>query len=233
MTISLVLDIVTVAVVLLFVVIGFCSGFIKTAVRLIGAVMAAVIAALLSGPLAQWIYSTFVHERAMQMITEKVNQGVADTAATLAEQIEAVTAVLPETLRNMLAVYGATVNPAQGAPKASDALVPTVMTEVITPVCLAVLQVIVFLVLFLILYILARLLGAVIDKVFSSLPLVKQTNQLLGLVVGFGEGVLVLFVLCFGLQLYMSLAGAGSALTLGDIQQTRLLSWVMHINPFI
>lgn len=233
MTIALVLDIAVAALVILFTVIGVHRGFIKSVVRLLGFVVAVVAAALASTPIAQLLYDKLLYTQAEALVAQKVQEGVAAAATTLNEQITAVLASLPEGVQSLLTMYGVDASGMAGTAQTSEALVPTIMDGIITPLCVAVLQLIVFLVLFLVLFLVIRLLGKLIDKIFASLPVIKQVNGLLGGVLGFAEGVLVLFVLCFGLQLYMTFTGAGSLITIEQLEQTYLLEWAMNSNPIL
>ncbi len=233
MSVSLILDIAVAALVILFTVIGVRRGFIKSVVRLLGFIVAVVAAALASTPIAQVLYDNLLHAQAEALVAQKVQEGVATAATSLSEQIAAVLTSLPEGVQSLLTMYGVDASGMTGAAQTSDALVPTIMNGIITPLCVAILQLIVFLVLFLVLFLVIRLLGKLIDKIFASLPLIKQVNGLLGGVLGFAEGVLVLFVLCFGLQLYMTLTGANSLLSMDQLEQTYLLEWAMNHNPIL
>lgn len=233
MTIELILDIAAAVLLVLFTLIGVRRGFIRSVVRLLGFVLSVVAAAVASMPIAQYVYEAFFYSPIQAMVSQKVQEGVASAATGLAEQVTAVLSSLPKGVQSLLSVYGTDGNGLSGAAQTGEALVSTVVDSVITPLCTALLQVIVFLVLFLVLFLLIRLLGKLIDKVFSSLPVIKQINGVLGGVLGFAEGVLVLFVLCYALELYMTLTGENSLLTVGQLEGTRLLSWLMNHNPIL
>ncbi len=233
MTVSWILDIAVAALLVVCTAIGVRRGFIKSVVRLLGFVVAVVGAAIVSMPVAQYIYKTFFHTMIESAVSQKVQEGVTAAATSLSEQVAAVLSSLPRGVQSLLTAYGADGNHLSGAAQTGEALVSTVMNDVITPLCTAVLQVIVFLVLFLVLFLIIRLFGKVLDKIFASLPVIKQVNGLLGGVLGFAEGVLILFVLCFALQLYMTLTGADSVLTSSQLAQTRLLNFAMTHNPIL
>lgn len=233
MKIPLILDIAVAALLVLFTVIGVRRGFIKSVVRLLGFVVAMAVSAIVSMPIAQYVYKAFFYTPIETMVAQKVQEGVAAAATSLSEQVTAVLSSLPGGVQSLLAVYGVDGNVLNGAVQTGDSLVPTVMNSVITPLCTAVLQVIVFLVLFLVLFVIIRLFGKVLNKIFASLPLIKQLNGVFGGVLGFAEGVLVLFVLCFGLQLYMTFTGADSVLTSSQLAETHLLNFAMTHNPIL
>jgi len=233
MTVSWILDIAVAVLLILFTVIGMRRGFIRSVVRLLGFVVAMIASAVVSMPIAQYLYTAFFYTKLETAVAQKVQEGVAAAATSLSEQVASVLSSLPSGVQSLLTVYGADTVDMSGAVQTGEALVPTVMDGIITPLCTAALQVIVFLVLFLVLFLVIRLLGKLIDKIFASLPVIKQINGALGGVLGFAEGVLVLFVLCFALQLYMTLAGANSLLTTAQLEQTHLLGWAMTHNPIL
>ena len=233
MTTALILDILAIALAIVFLIVGIHRGFIKSIVRLLGFAASMIASALISSPVATWLYNTFLHDRMELAVSEKVQQGVADAAQTLNEQIQAITESLPDFLQNLLTVFGDNAQSVSGTAQPNDSLVPTVMDNVVAPVCTALLQIIVFLVLFLILFFVVQLLGKLLDKIFSNIPVIKQLNGLLGGALGLAEGALVVFVLCAALQLYVSLAGDGSMLSMDALEQSRVLKWFMEINPFV
>ncbi len=233
MTVSWILDIVTVLVAVLFVLVGYRRGFIKSVVRLIGFAVSVVAAALLSNPIAAKLYDMLFRAQVETLVTQKVEEAAASASASLQEQITSVIASLPQSIQSLMSMYGVDVQEFVGAAQPAQALAATVLDQIVTPLCVMVLQLIVFLVLFLVLFLLVRLVGKLLDKIFASLPVIKQINGLLGAVIGFAEGVLVLFVLCYGVQLYMSLTGAQSAITAADLDQTYILRYLMDVNPIL
>lgn len=229
----MILDGIVVAIAVIFVIIGCVNGFIKTVVRLVGVIASALVAALGAHPLAQWLYETVFYTHVEQFVTEQVQNGAASAAQSLSEQIESVTASFPQGFQSLFEMLGLHAMIRDGAAQSAQALVPTVMEQLVTPLCMTVLGALVFLVIFVVLFILIHLLGIWMDKVFSSIPTTKKANRLLGGVLGFAESIPVVFALCFAVQLYMTLAGAHSVLSVEDIRQTYILEWLMQVNPIL
>ncbi len=230
---SFVLDGALIVLALLFVFLGYRRGFIKSVIRLLGFVAALVAAVLISVPLSQWIYDGFFHTQVETYITEKAGEVAASSAGTLAEQVDGVIATLPQSAQDLLTMYGVQTDGFEGAAQSVDTLIPTVMQRIVTPLCTAVLQLVVFLILFIVLFIAVRLVGALLDKVFTSLPIIKQANGLLGAVLGFAEGILMLLVVCSGVQLFMTFVADQTVFTTSDIEQTYIMRYLMEINPFL
>lgn len=228
--VSMVLDLAVAACVVIAVVAGVKRGFIKSVIGLVGLIAAVVLAAMLTGPLAQTIYVSAFEAPLTEAVEAAVANATENVASTLTEQVENVTAGLPEVLQALLLTdtsFGETA----GEAVPSEQLTAVFM-EILEPLCVTAVQIVVFLLLFILLLIAVKLLGGVVDKVFSSLPVIKQANGLLGGVVGAAQGLLLVFVLCFALELYMTFAGAEAFITREQLSQTFLVKHFIAWNPF-
>ena len=229
----MILDGILAVIAVLFTVIGGVRGFIKTAVRLIGALASALIATFAAQPLAVWLYDAVFHTQVEQFVTVQVQNGVAAAAQSLNEQIDAVTGTLPQGLQSLFLLLDTEAAIQSGAAQSAEQLIATVMEQVAAPLCTAALQVIVFVVLFAVLFILIHVLGICLDKTFSSMESTKKANHLFGGVLGFLESIPLILVLTVAVQLYMTFAGAHSVITVQDIENTYLMEWLMQVNPLL
>ena len=227
---SWILDIVAVGVVILMLILGVRRGFIKTAVRLIGIIAALVAAALISTPVAEWIYTTWIASSARETVAAAAAEATVTAAQTVSEQVSAVIAALPSLMQSGIGAMGLGSVGVTGAPLAAEKLTTLMMETVISPLCVSLLQAVLFLLIFLAVYILARILAKMMDKVFSSLPIIRQINALLGGALGVLEGVAVVYLLTLVLRLYMTMAGAGSFVTAADIDATYLVQYIMDFR---
>lgn len=218
-----ILDLAAVAVAIVFVIWGVRRGFIRTAVHLIGGVVALVAAALISTPVAQWVYDQFLQVPLTEFVSDQVQLATVAAANTLQEQLSAVFAGLPPFLSGLLGLYDPTALTADGAVLATNELTTMIVGSILRPVCVTLVQMVAFLVVFLIAYAVMRLLGGALHKVFASLPLLNRINDALGGVLGFAESLLVIYLLTLLLELYMTMAGAGSVVTPADIEATYIL----------
>jgi uncharacterized membrane protein YfcA len=112
-----------------------------------------------------------------------------------------------------------------GAPIAIEKLTTLMMDAVIAPLCVSLLQAVLFLLIFIAVYIAAHFLAKAMDKVFSSLPIIRRVNALLGGVLGAIEGVAFVYLLTLVLRLYMTMAGAGSVVTAADIEASYIVEF--------
>lgn len=229
----MILDGIVIAIAATFTVVGCVRGFIKSAVRLIGAIAAAIAAAFGASPIATWLYETVFYTSVEQFVEKQIQDGAAMAAQSLSDQITAITTSLPQGLQSVLALLGTETMIQDGAAQTADKLLPTVMEQLVTPLCMTVLQAIAFLALFFTLFILIHLLGIWMDKIFSKKTSTKTVNRVLGAVLGLAESVPLLLALCLAVQIYLTLAGAQSVFNVEDIEQTYILEWLMQVNPLM
>ncbi len=227
---AMVLDLIAAALVVVAVIVGIKRGFIKSIIGLVGLIAAAVLAAMFASPLASTVYDSVIEKPLSAAVENAVETSAQSVASTVGEQIENATAGLPDILQAMLA---ADVSWEDNAAAAVDAAaLSETLTGLLKPICISVVQVLMFLLLFIVILIAIKMLGGVIDKLFSSLPVIKQANGALGGVIGAVQGILLVFVLCFALELYMTLTGADAMITREQLSQTVIVKHFMAFNPF-
>ncbi len=235
--VSVLLDAILIAVTVFCLALGIKRGFVKSIVRMIGSLASLIVSFLISGPVAEWLFHTMFRSSVEQAVRNAVGSDVTASVSSLAEQWGAVLAGLPDVIRNGLASVGiqtpeqlGAAVAEQGAATAGDAA-RVMVDHLIAPLCVTLLQVIVFILLFIVLSFLVRFLAKMLSAVFSAIPLVREANKALGAVAGLLQGAMIVLVLTAALQLYMTMSGAGSAVTAADLDQTWITKWVMDINP--
>ncbi len=225
---SVILDVIIVAVFVIALVWSVKRGFIKAMTGLISFVAALAVALWLSAPVAGWAYSTLVAPPVSAAL-EQVQTDVGQSAATSAD---AVLEGLPDGVRNLLTSVGISSGDdltAKLSPNGSGTLIERVITDVIEPTATALLRMIAMLLLFLLTSFLVSLLLKVVDKVFK-LPLLKGVNQTLGFIPGVLNGVVSVLLAVAIIQILCSL---GVLITPEQIAGTAILSRLTAINPFV
>lgn len=100
-----VLDILIVAVCVVFIVVGAYRGLIRSAAHFLGAVLAACLASALGGPLAQWVFDTLFRPALVERIGESLTSfGSGDTLAA----VQQVLSSLPDFILRALEQAGVT-----------------------------------------------------------------------------------------------------------------------------
>ena len=99
--------------------------------------------------------------------------------------------------------------------------------DVIRPLAIGLFCVVLFIILVILLLVLVKLLTALIKPV-SKLPVIRQADGLLGAAIGLAKAVLFVLIAVSVMQL---LASSGKLITMEQLQDTLLASWVAQHSP--
>ena len=206
--------------------IGYKRGFFRTIMRLISLAVALVAAALLSQPAAQLLYNALLRNR----VTEFVTDAFAKTGQTVSASVESMMSSLPGILQHALSADGLTssaevltragVSAGAAPAEASSA----VLSRVVEPLTVTLLSGACFIVIF-ILCLIAMLLITRAADLATKLPVLKQVNGVLGLLVGIAEGLILVWVLARGLTWLASALAPNEWLSPAVLDRT----WVLRL----
>lgn len=185
---SILLDGIVVAVVVLFALLGLRKGFIKSLAGLIGAIAALIVALTVSRFAAEWIFNAWIRTPLLETITRSLTESGATTAEGIVE-------ALPGYLQNLLGWAGGETASLNSAIASSSDTVARVLVTVLSPAIINLLMIVLTIVLFVIFLLLIRLLLRLLNKVAQA-PILRQVNGLLGFLFGIGKGILIVWLLC-------------------------------------
>ncbi len=198
---SIVLDIIVVAVVVLFALLGLRKGFLKSLMGFVGAVAALVLALTVARFAASWIFETWVR----QPLADTISQALTESGAATAEgALDA----LPGYLTGLLGLADGGTEAIVGAIASSSSSLAAVLVTALAPVITNLIMVVLAIVLFFVFLLLVRLALRLLNRVAKA-PVLRQVNGLLGFLFGMGKGLLVVWLLC-------ALAGAAAPLWAGE-----------------
>ena len=169
-------------------------GFFKTVLRLGAWIVSVVLAGSLSAALAPPAYEAFAARPARALIEQQIDAAVSGSQAAQAAQ--QVIAELPEAVRQLADFAGV---PTEGL---IDNLQSNFSTEgaaalleqsVVAPIATAVIRLVICLALFVLLVILLRVACHWLEKL-RKVPVLKQTDWILGAALGVIKGALLVFV---------------------------------------
>lgn len=228
---SWILDGIIVLLLVIAVVLGYKRGFITTAVQLAGYVFAFLIAMSLSTTVAEFTYDHFIGEK----ITESVSVAFSDnTGSTVSEKVEGMLETLPAFLQTALSeneeVQNALTNIENKTENTITAVTETVVEQILRPVVVALLRFVIFLILFLILLLVVKLLSKLV-KPLAKLPLIRQIDGLLGIVLGAVNGCVFSIVAVTVMQLIITAGSTTGPFTAENLQNSLLASWIADMNP--
>ena len=223
------LDILLVALFALCVWLGWRRGFIKTVSGLIALVVAVLVASVLSGPIANAVYSTAVEPVVLTTLEEQFTTEALPAATEIDTALEKLPAFVTGLLKAGEMDSGAAILEKVNAVAAGETVARAITDRVITPIVLPLLQMLCSVILFIVAYLLAAIVLRLLDVV-AKLPLLKQLNNLLGVVAGALTGaVWVVFVS----RILFTLAWLGwlAWLTPTVLEQTWLTAFANSLIP--
>ncbi len=223
-----ILDGVLLLIVIVTVALGYRRGFIRSVVQLVGLIAAVVIASSLSGSLSTLVYDSFVSEPLQNKVVEAVENAGSGVAS---ERLDSALESLPPFLVNA-------INQNDQATQALDdlqntvvdsttSLAKTLVNTVIRPLAIGLFRVVIFIVLVVLLLLVVKLLTALIKPV-TKLPVIRQADGLLGAAIGLVKAVLFVLIAVSVMQL---LASSGKLITMEQLEETLLTSWVAKNSP--
>ncbi len=193
MEIMLLIGVIGFLVVMTFV--GYSKGFIKIVLSLAVTIVALLASVLLAGPCSTFIkehtplYDT-VKEQMSDYVSEYIGKEVDNASQDI--QKDAIKKLnLPSSIQDKLIVNNTDNVKSEMNVKSFSDYIAESLTDVL-------LNAVTVLVLFLIFKIVLRVLISVID-LFSKLPIINSINKNLGGIIGFAEGILILWVICIAL----------------------------------
>ena len=106
-----------------------------------------------------------------------------------------------------------------------------VMKSIVTPAVLPPLKIVVFLVIFAVISLILNLIANV-TKLVNRIPVAGKANQIVGAVLGFAEGLIVLMIVCMVMQFLISVCG-NSLVFINEptVEKTYIFRFLYSIDP--
>ena len=222
-----ILDLILIAVLIFFIVLGRRWGAIRTAVEFLG-LFAAVLAAILIGnALSDWIFSALIRDSVIHSVQSAITESAGHAAA---EQLQQVLGVLPGFVLNASdsAALSNEVSAAIAKGAADGAV--WIVDQAVRPVVVAMLRVILAVLLSVVFLILIRLLARMLDLV-AKLPVLRQLNHLLGGICGALKGAAVILLVLAVLRVALPMGKTPGLLSQQNLEQSVLFGTVYENNP--
>lgn len=190
----MIVDIIIIAIIVLFVIIGVKRGLAKTILNLAGLVLTAVSAYYISSFLSQLFYDMFIKQTVITNTQQIIEQNGIDYAVS--NCLEAVPQWVNGIISFIVGAFGISLNEFQNqitVPANISFSASQVIESVLAPVVTSVLSIILVIILFIIILIIVKKLVKLVLRIFN-IPVIKQINQFLGGIVGLAEGLLIVFI---------------------------------------
>ena len=231
---SIFVDLILIAVLVLAVLLGRRRGFVRTVMHLVSGIIAFIAAYLFTPPLASLFYEKVFFSRISDTIHGALTNliGTRDPAAVFADT-EAKGA-LTDIFAKFNVSYEDAVAHFSESVKAGVADATTSVAEyAAAPVANAISYVLSFVLIFVVAIILLTVLTHVLDLV-TKLPILKTANRLLGAIAGFIHGLVIVWVITLALRFalpYLHTLNAGM-FPLTMFEDSFLLRTIYSLNAF-
>lgn len=230
---SIAFDVAVVVIVVLFACLGYWRGFVRTALGLVGYAVAATLSYILSLPIANWIYQTFMRGASIELILGGLGKLSKDTSLQTA--LDEAVSILPQGVHSLLpegAIEGVKMQLLQSVPTHQE-IATTLTDQLVEPVATTILQLFSILLLFVILCVVVRILTKM-TKWIDKIPLIGRLNASLGVMAGLVEAVVVLALFTGVVALLIFLSGnQWELVNRSMIEETYLFKFLYESNPLI
>ena len=224
---SIIIDLILVAIVLLVVLISAKQGFVRTVVGAVGFVIAVVIAFTVSKPLAETTYDKFIEPPIVNSIGET-------TSGTVADTVDSLWSKLPSIITDNSESFGFSKENIQGSLSEGTEdnikdTISNVSQTAIKPIFVELTSTVYAVILIIVLLIIVKLLAKLLNKAFSF-SVVGKLNTTLGGVLGLAKGLVIALIICEIIVLVISLTQNGIwILNNENISNTILFKFLTNI----
>jgi len=226
---SIVLDLIVIAIITLCVLISAKRGFMKCLVETVGFVAAIVIAFTVSSPLADLAYDKIIEPPVVKAAVNSLEKGAEDEIQN----------ALPEIVVNKESSVFSFVVPEDFARSIKDNLslgtetaVKTASQNIVRPIATKILGLLFAVILILVLSVLVKFLAKILNKVFSF-SVIGKLNRTLGGVIGGVKGIAFAMIFCMVVSLILSVTGKSFLIFSNEnIENSYLFKFLTDIVPF-
>lgn len=219
---GIILDLIVLAIIILFVIISAKKGFVKTLIQFAGILAAIYLATTLSAPIANFTYEKAIEPAVVSSINNTLNNVAQGAENAVKEEIFE---VLPSFVQNRVDISELNFNQ-DGSNIAKD-----VCESVVKPISITFLKSVYTLIIFIILSIVVKILANIINKLFSF-SVIGKANRILGGVIGVLQGIIFAIIFIIVANLLITLTGGFLCFTKEAVASSYLFSNILKILPF-
>lgn len=227
---SIILDLIIVAIVVFAAVTSAKKGFVRTAIELFGFILAIILSFTLSTPVSELAYDKFVGPSVVESITESIDTETDSTIDDIWEELpfyvtnsgfsDVTKEELAESIKN-------------STEDETIAVAEHISQTVVKPNAVKVISIFISAILVIVLSILIRILARFVNKLFTF-SLIGKINTVLGGVLGVGKGIAYSVIFCVIISLIISFTKDGFLIfTYDAIESSILFKFIAGFSPFI
>ena len=230
------LDLILLAIVLLFVITSAKKGFAKTFIEFVGFILAIYLSTFIGGAVATKVYDSTIEPKIIETVKETVGE---TTSSTVNDTVDLIWEDLPPMLTSSASFFGVDTSEVkeslntQIAQKVDVELIAKSTAEkVVKPIFITIVKSVVSVILFAVLMFVVKIVAKIVNKIFK-LPLVGTINSALGALLGLGKGAIIATVFCAVIGLVVALTENGFWIfTKENIDKTYIFSLLSNLKLF-
>ncbi len=231
MTAGIILDLIIIAIVVLYIFISARHGFVRTLIEVAGFIAACVVAFTVSSPLADLTYDKIIEPK----IISNIEQVTSDGGNAVAEKLwnsfpDIIKKYSADIGVNEQAFYDSINSTVAGG--ASDSAVK-ISENVTKPLIIKLVSALYSTVITIVLIIVSKYLAIIVNRLFK-IPVIGKINAALGGVVGAVKGLAFAFVFCAVISIIILLTKNGFWIfNPENIESSNLFKLLYGFSPFV
>ena len=232
MNLSIILDILILAIIAFFIVLSSKHGFVKTFISFVGCIAALVLSIVLSWVVSDLIYGSFVRPSLVSSVEEYLDS---KTFVSVAEMLDQATEAMPDFIVKMADSRDETQNAEIAKELSMSKRSPSeiVVDTIAKPVITGIIQTLSMIIIFILGIIVVRLLARFFNKMFSGKYL-GTLNGFLGGIIGIPKGIIFAVLVAWVIGFYLSTSDGGLfSITQEMTESTYLFRILNSFNPLI
>lgn len=231
---SLFLDLVLLALLVMFLVLGAKKGFVKALLDGFSTLIAGILAYNFVDPVSQYAYDSFVRGILRRRLSNALSSSANDYNS-VSEKVEELIANIPDNAITFSEKIGFNVSQMLesivGANSDKEVLIDTIMSDIIDKIMMPVVDTVTLVVLFVLFVLALKVVVWLLDGIVKKIPVVKETDKIFGGILGILKGVVVVFVVCLILA-FMSKSSENTQFV-EMVSTSKILEFVNNNNPLL
>lgn len=228
---SIILDVILIAVFAAFVFAAVKKGFMLSLLELVAVIAALALSYQFSPVVAQAAYDGVVEESLIETVEGQIDENLNISSTT--KQAEVILDAMPEFMVSFASSVGVEFEEVKAKISSesfsSENLATELVQKVAQPIVVGALTIVFFLLLASILLFVFKWLAQILSKLFK-LPLIGTANKILGGVLGVCKGVIVIVFICTVLDVLF--AGGDNEIA-NAVNESYVIGLLYNINPFV
>lgn len=212
-------NIIIIAVITVFMLIGIKRGIAKTLLNVAGVIATVMLSDFIATFLSDWIYEAFLRQNIINNLTEMIQNN--NVTYAVENCVDAVPAWIRGILVFLTNLFGSSQSNMVGSITLSNDLssVVTAIEKPLGAAVTAILGIILLIVLFIIIFIFVKMLIRFALR-FFKIPVIRQINQFFGGILGVCEGIIFVFLainIFYAIMSYTNPAILNNSFVTGDL----------------